>query len=127
MAVAIVMLIVMIGVSLGELVGDVASGSTPSGLMGTLMVLKIPAVLSTILPLSIFVSIIWGTGRMYHDQEMSVMRASGFSWLMLLHPLFNLLMPVAVILLAVDLFVAPKAAGVVQQKLEEAYRTASEW
>ena len=99
----------------------------PVGLMGTLTLLKMPDVLSTIIPLSIFVSIIWGTGRMYRDQEMSVMRASGFNWLMLLRPLFNLLLPVAVLLLAIDLFVAPKAAGTVRQKLEEAYRTAAEW
>lgn len=124
---AVVLLIVMIGISLGELLSDVASGRMPAGLMGTLMVLNMPDVLSTIIPLSIFVSIIWGTGRMYRDQEMAVMRASGFNWLMLLRPLFNLLMPVAVFLLAVDLFVAPKAAGMVQQKLEEAYRTAAEW
>ncbi len=124
---AVVLLIVMIGISLGELLSDVAGGRMPSGLMGTLMLLKMPDVLSTIIPLSIFVAIIWGTGRMYRDQEMSVMRASGFNWLMLLRPLFNLLMPVAVFLLAVDLFVAPKAAGTVQHKLEEAYRTAAEW
>ena len=124
---AVVLLIVMIGISLGELLSDVAGGRLPSGLMGVLMLLKMPDVLSTIIPLSIFVSIIWGTGRMYRDQEMSVMRASGFNWLMLLRPLFNLLMPVAVFLLAVDLFVAPRAAGTVQQKLEEAYRTAAEW
>ncbi len=117
----------MIGIALGELLGDVAGGRMPSGLMGSLMLLRIPDVLSTIIPLSIFVAIIWGTGRMYRDQEMSVMRASGFNLLMLLRPLFNLLMPVAVFLLAVDLFVAPKAAGRVQQKLEEAYRTATEW
>ncbi len=123
----IVLLIVMIGISLGELLGDVAGGRMPSGLIGILMLLKIPAVMSTIIPLSIFVAIIWGSGRMYRDQEMAVMRASGFNWLMLLRPLFNLLMPVAVFLLAMDLFVAPKAAGTVQDKLEQAYRTAAEW
>ncbi len=123
----IVLLIVMIGISLGELLGDVAGGRMPSGLIGTLMLLKMPDVISTIIPLSIFVAIIWGTGRMYRDQEMAVMRASGFNWLMLLRPLFNLLMPVAAFLLAMDLFVAPKAAGTVQDKLEQAYRTAAEW
>lgn len=123
----IVLLIVMVGTAMGELLSDVAGGRMPAGLIGILMLLKMPDVLSTIIPLSIFVSIIWGTGRMYRDQEMSVMRASGFNWLMLLRPLFNLLMPVAVFLLAVDLFVAPKAAGTVQQKLEEAYKSAAEW
>ena len=123
----VVLLIVMIGTAMGELLSDVAGGRMPAGLIGILMLLKMPDVLSTIIPLSIFIAIIWGTGRMYRDQEMSVMRASGFNWLMLLRPLFNLVMPVAVFLLAVDLFMAPKAAGTVQQKLEEAYRTAAEW
>ena len=87
----VVLLIVMIGVSLGELLSDVAGGRMPSGLIGILMLLKMPDALSTIIPLSIFVSVIWGTGRMYRDQEMAVMRASGFNWLMLLRPLFNFL------------------------------------
>ena len=99
----------------------------PSGLLGTLLLLKMPDVLSTIIPLGIFVSIIWGLGRMYRDQEMSVMRASGFNWQMLLRPLLNLIMPVAAVLLAIDLFLAPIAAGAVQQKLENAFRTAAEW
>lgn len=127
LAVTVVLLIVMISVSLGELLSDVAGGHMPASLMGTLMWLKIPDVLSTIIPLGIFVSITWGTGRMYRDQEMAVMRASGFSWMMLLRPLFSLLMPVATFLLVVDLFIAPAAAGTIQQKLENAYRTAAEW
>jgi lipopolysaccharide export system permease protein len=125
--VTVVLLIVMIGVSLGELLNDIAGGRMPSGLMGTLMVLKMPDALSTIIPLGIFVAVIWGLGRMYRDQEMAVMRASGFSWRMLLRPLFNLLLPIAVLLLAMDLFLAPRAAGAVQQRLEEAFRTAAEW
>ena len=127
LAVTVVLLIVMIGVSLGELLSDVAGGRMPSGLIGVLMLLKMPDALSTIIPLSIFVSVIWGTGRMYRDQEMAVMRASGFNWLMLLRPLFNFLIPVAGILLAMSLFVAPKSAGAVQQQLENAYRSAAEW
>jgi len=127
LAVTIVLLIVMIGVSLGELLNDVAGGRMPSGLMGILLVLKLPHALSTIIPLGIFVAVIWGLGRMYRDQEMAVMRASGFNWQMLLRPLFNLMLPVAALLLAMDLFLAPKAVDAVQQRLEEAFRTAQEW
>jgi lipopolysaccharide export system permease protein len=127
LAVTIILLIVMIGVSLGELLNDIAGGRIPAGLLGTLIVLKMPEVLSTIIPLGIFISVIWGLGRLYRDQEMAVMRASGFNWRMLLRPLFNLLMPVAAVMLAIGLFLTSAAASATQQKLEEAFRNAAEW
>jgi lipopolysaccharide export system permease protein len=89
--------------------------------------LKIPDVLATILPLAVFIAVIWGLGRLYRDQEMAVMRASGFNWTLMLRPLFNLVLPVAVLLLAIGLIIAPLAAQTAQQRLEEAFRTASEW
>jgi lipopolysaccharide export system permease protein len=122
-----VLLIVLIGVSLGELLGDVADGNVPPGLLGALTLLKMPDLLGTILPLSVFIAVIWGLGRIYRDQEMAVMRASGFNWTMLLRPLFSLLLPVAVLLLVLGLLLAPMAASSTQHKLEEAFRNAAEW
>jgi len=127
LAVISILLIVMVGVTLGELLNDIAGGRMPVGLMGVLMFLKLPDVLSTIIPIGIFVSIIWGLGRIYRDQEMAVMRSSGFGWKMMLRPLFNLLLPISALLLAIDLFLAPKASDVAQLRLEEAFKTAAEW
>ena len=127
LATVTVLLIVMIGVSLGELLGDVADGNVPPGLLGALTLLKMPDLLGTILPLSVFIAVIWGLGRLYRDQEMSVMRASGFNWPMLLRPLFSLLLPVAALLLTLGLVLSPLAASATQQKLEEAFRNAAEW
>jgi lipopolysaccharide export system permease protein len=127
LAVTIVLLVVMIGVALGELLNAIAGGRIPSGLLWMLIALKMPHVLNTIIPLSIFVAIIWGLGRLYRDQEMSVMRASGFKWQMMLRPLFSLLMPVAAALLLNGLFLSPVAASATQQKLLDAFRNAAEW
>lgn len=127
LATAVVLLTVMIGVSLGELLGDIADGNIPPGLLGALTLLKMPDLFGTILPLSGFIAVIWGLGRIYRDQEMAVMRASGFSWPMLLRPLFTLLLPVALLLLALGLFLSPLAASATQQKLESAFRNAAEW
>ena len=127
LAVTSILLIVMIGVTLGELLNDVAGGRMPVGLMGVLMFLKMPHVLSTIIPLGIFISVIWGLGRIYRDQEMAVMRSSGFHWQMMLRPLFNLLLPISALLLAMDLFLGPKASDQAQLQLEEAFKTAAEW
>jgi lipopolysaccharide export system permease protein len=92
-----------------------------------LLVLRLPDVLSNIVPLAVFSAITWGLGRLYRDQEMAVMRASGFSWAMLLRPLFNLLLPISAVMLISALFLAPQAAGYQRLKLEEAFRTATEW
>jgi lipopolysaccharide export system permease protein len=126
-AVTLVLLVVMFGVTLGEMLNDIAGGRLPPGLLTELIALKIPEVLSTILPLAVFIAVIWGLGRLYRDQEMAVMRASGFSWTLMLRPLFNLVLPVALLVLAIGLVVAPMAAQKAQQRLEEAFRTASEW
>lgn len=127
LAATVVLLIVMIGVTLGELLNDIAGGRLPSGLLWVLIGLKMPEVLTTILPLAVFIAVIWGLGRLYRDQEMAVMRASGFRWRMMLRPLFNLLLPVSAALLLVGLFVAPMAASLAQEKLENAFRNAAEW
>ena len=127
LAVTVVLLIVMFGISLGELFNDIAGGRLPSGLLWVLIGLKMPEVMSTILPLSIFIAVIWGLGRLYRDQEMSVMRASGFRWQMMLRPLFNLLLPVAAALLLIGLYLSPLAAAATQRALEDAFRNAAEW
>lgn len=127
LAVISILLIIMIGVTLGELLNDIAGGRMPVGLMGVLMFLKLPDVLSAIIPVGAFVSIMWGLGRIYRDQEMAVMRSSGFNWKMMLRPLFNLVLPISALLLAINLFLAPKASNMAQLRLEEAFKTAAEW
>ena len=127
MAVVVVLVTVMIALSLGELLSDVAGGRVPAGLIGLMVLLKMPDVLGNIIPLAVFIAIIWGLGRLYRDQEMAVMRASGFGWTMLLRPLFNLLLPISAIALVSALFLAPVASGYQQHRLAEAFRSASEW
>jgi lipopolysaccharide export system permease protein len=127
LAVTVVLIIVLFGVAVGELLNDVAGGRVPPGLLGSLLLLKSPDLLNKILPLAIFIAVIWGLGRLYRDQEMSVMRSSGFSWQMMLRPLFNLLLPVAALVLLVGVFISPLASKLAQEKLEYAFRTAAEW
>jgi lipopolysaccharide export system permease protein len=110
LAVVIILLIAMIGVSFGEILNDVAGGRVPAGLIWLLMGLEMPRVLGTILPLSVFVAVIWGLGRN-----------------LMLRPLFSLLLPVSALLLLIGLFLTPAASSIAQNKLEEAFRNAAEW
>lgn len=127
LAVSFVLLIVILGTFLGDMFNDIADGRMPPGLVGVQLLLYIPEAIGDILPLAGFVAIMWGLGRLYRDQEMAVMRASGFKWQQLIRPLVNLIVPVAVFMLVIELAVAPATSDAADRKLEEAFRTAAIW
>ncbi len=127
LAVSSVLIIVLLGTYLGDMLNDIADGRMPAGLMTIQLLLHMPETLSNILPLAGFVAIMWGLGRLYRDQEMAVMRSSGFGWWKLLKPLLSLVIPLAVLLLVLGLIVAPKTARLAEQQLELAFRSAAVW
>jgi len=127
LAVSFILIIVLLALFLGDMLDDIADGRMPAGLVGTQFVLYLPRAVGHVLPLAGFVAIMWGLGRLYRDQEMSVMRSSGFSWQNLLRPLFNLTLPIAMMLLLIDLALAPMATNLAERKLDEAVRNAAVW
>ena len=127
MAVSIVLIIVMLGAYLGNMLNDIADGRMPAGLMTMQLLLHMPDTLGNILPLAGFVAVMWGLGRMYRDQEMAVMRSSGFGWQQLLTPLLSLVVPLAILLVILGLAVAPATARIAEQQLDEAFRSAAVW
>jgi lipopolysaccharide export system permease protein len=127
LAVSIVLVIVLLGAYLSDMLKDIAGGRIPAGLLGIQLLLHLPESLGNILPLAGFVAIMWGLGRMYRDQEMAVMRSSGFGWSNLLKPLLGLVIPLAAVLLFLGWTVAPTAARMADEQLEEAFRSAAVW
>jgi lipopolysaccharide export system permease protein len=127
LAVGIVLIIVLLGAYLGDMLNDIVDGRMPAGLMSMQLLLHMPETLSNILPLTGFVAVMWGLGRLYRDQEMAVMRSSGFGWRPLLKPLFSLVIPMAAMLLVLGLAIAPTTARMAEQQLQEAFRSAAVW
>lgn len=127
LAVFIVLTIVLLGVFLGEMLNDMADGRMPPGLLWIQVLLQLPETMGNILPLSGFIAIMWGLGRLYRDQEMAVMRSTGFGWRQMLRPLINLVVPLAVLLLVIEISIAPRAAALADEKLEQAFRSAAIW
>lgn len=127
LAVTAVLWIVLVGVFVGDLLNDIADGRVPAGLLGQQLLLATPRMLTQLLPLAAFVGVMWGLGRLYRDNEMVVMRSSGFSWRFMLKPLLALVLPVAALLLFISLWAAPRAAALSDSILEEALRSASLW
>ena len=124
---SIVLVIVLLGAYLSDMLKDIAGGRIPAGLLGIQLLLHLPESLGNILPLAGFVAIMWGLGRMYRDQEMAVMRSSGFGWKNLLKPLLGLVIPLAAVLLVLGWSVAPSAARMAEEQLELAFRSAAVW
>ncbi|MEJ2534477.1 MAG: LptF/LptG family permease [Gammaproteobacteria bacterium] len=127
LGVSLILLTVLMGVFLGELLNDMADGRIPAGLLGVQLLLYLPDAFVNILPVSAFVAVMWSLGRLYRDREMVVMRSSGFGWRQLLRPLLLLCVPVALLLVLLTFYVAPRAAERSEQALEEALRSAAIW
>jgi len=127
LAVSIVLVIVLLGAFLGDMLNDIADGRMPAGLMTMQLLFHMPETFGTILPLAGFIAVMWGLGRLYRDQEMAVMRSSGFGWRQLIKPLLSLMLPLAVMLLVLGLLVAPTTARLAEQQLEQAFRSAVLW
>lgn len=127
LAVSIVLTVVLMGAYLGDMLKDIAGGRVPAGLMSRQLLLHMPETLNNILPLSGFVAVMWSLGRLYRDQEMAVMRSSGFGWSQLLRPLGTLLIPLAMLLLVLGLVVGPASARQAEKELEEAFKSAAVW
>ncbi len=126
-SVSIVLVTVLLGAYLGDMLNDIADGRMPAGLMSTQLLLHLPEILANILPLAGFVAVMWGLGRLYQDQEMAVMRSSGFGWKQLVKPLVSLMLPLAALLLVLGLSIAPTTARLAQDQLEQAFRSAAVW
>ena len=127
LAVSIVLVIVLLGAYLSDMLKDIAGGRIPAGLLGIQVLLHLPESLGNILPLAGFIAVMWGLGRLYRDQEMAVMRSSGFGWKELMAPLLSLVIPMAIILLVLGWSVAPTSARMAEEQLEKAFRSAAVW
>lgn len=127
LAVSIVLVVVLLGAFLGDMLNDIADGRMPAGLMTMQLLFHMPETFGTILPLAGFIAVMWGLGRLYQDQEMAVMRSSGFGWQQLAKPLLSLVIPLAMMLLVLGLLVAPTTARMAEQQLEQAFRSAAVW
>ncbi|MGO1247255.1 MAG: LPS export ABC transporter permease LptF [Oceanisphaera sp.] len=77
LAVLFVLLLIFISQNFIEVLGGAANGSIPVGLVGKLLLLNMPDMATLMLPISLFLGILFAHGRLYADSEMTVMRAVG--------------------------------------------------
>ena len=103
---SIVLLIIMSGRFVNYL-ADAASGQLRADFLLSIMAWRIPDFLVMILPLGLFLGIILSYGRLYVDNEMSVLSACGMSRGQLLRMTLIPALGVALVVGILSLFIAP--------------------
>ena len=122
LATLLVLLIVSLGAVVAKVLGDVASGRVPVGLMLPQLGLMLLRYLPLILPLALMLGMMLSVGRLYRDSEMPVIAAAGVGPRRLLTPVLWVALPVVATVAACSLWLGPWAERVSKQMINEANR-----
>ena len=121
-AVTLVLLMIMMSGRLIQQLAAAAAGEVSLEIVFFTLLLRMPSFLEMILPMALFIAILLAYGRMYAENEMTVLSATGFSERRLLA--YTMIPPTVVMLIVgfFSLYLSPTGA----QKMEDLYRKQSE-
>jgi lipopolysaccharide export system permease protein len=121
-AAGVVLMIVAFGGVFTKVLGDMAAGRVPVGMLlpqlGLVMVNWMPL----ILPLAMMLGLMLAMGRLYRDSEMPVIAAVGVGPRRLLKPLLLLVLPLVLVVAACSLWLGPWADRVSKEMINQANR-----
>lgn len=111
LAVTTVLLLIFFSTRFVRLLGEVASGALPAELVFNVLGLELLKNLASILPLAMFFAVLLSLGRLYRDQEMVALNASGIGQLDITRMLLVLAPFVLIVNGFLSLYAAPWATG----------------
>ena len=109
LAICTALVLIFVSYSLSRLLVDADAGLLQPGEVIQLTLLKSLVSLDVLLPLSLFLAVMTGLGRLYTDSEIYAMRASGISEARLLRPLMRLALVVAIVVAVLSTWARPWA------------------
>ncbi len=110
LGVLLVLLLIFLSNVFARFLGEAASGEIPPHAIFALLVLKIPSYLLMLLPLSLYIGVLLGLGRLYRDSEMIVLAACGYGVGRLLRGVLAISLLVAVLVAALSFDMAPRTS-----------------
>lgn len=122
-AVALVLLMMMLGAALTLTLDRVARGVMPAQLLFSQVALRSIDTLPVVLPLALFLGILMAYGRLHRDSEMAVIAASGVTERELLRPAMMLALPLVALLALISLWGGPAAVRLSDQMIDSANRS----
>ncbi len=109
-AVFFVLMTIFVTQKFVRVLADASEGDIPASLVIGFLALKLPALATMIIPLSLFLGILISHGRFYVDSEMAVMQACGISEWYVTRVMLVMSLVVALIVSVFTLWLSPWAA-----------------
>lgn len=105
--ITVVLLVIFVTDQFMHYLRDAASGQITMTAVMQIMSLQIPLLLGYLLPLALYLSILIGYGRLYADNEMTIMSSSGFSRAQLMQMTLTMALFVTLIVGVLMLWLVP--------------------
>lgn len=106
-AVTLVLTVIAISNKVVRLLSRAASGQLPPDWVFTLILVELPDVLSYLMPLCWLLGIILAVSKLYSDNEMTAMYATGTRWQTVFKHISTMSVPVALFAGLLSIFIAP--------------------
>lgn len=116
-AVTLVLLLIFLSGRFAKYLVDAATGKISADIILSLLFYRMPSILERILPLGLFLGILLVFGRMYVENEITVLHAAGVSVPRLLQASGLAIVPVAVLTGLLTLYISPGGFQRVEQML----------
>ncbi len=118
-AVTVVLLLIFLSGRFAKYLVDAATGNISADIILGLLFYRAPNMLERILPLSLFLSILLVFGRLYVENEICVLHAAGISLPRLLIASGAAIVPVALLVGSLALYISPAALARSEQMLND--------
>jgi lipopolysaccharide export system permease protein len=106
-----VLLFILLGNTLVRVLGDVAEGKLPSDSLWPMLSINLVHYLVVLVPMGLYLGILFGIGRLYKDSEMAALFACGIGPRGLYRAILALALPLAVFAIALSMYLAPWTVG----------------
>ena len=118
-----ILLVVSVGGVLVDVLGKVADGRIPAGLLLSQLGLQFIVYLPIILPLALLLGMALAIARLYRDSEMAVLTGVGVGPKRLLRPILMLVLPVVGLVALCSLWLGPWADRTAEEMVDDASRS----
>ena len=108
LATLLVLLLIIVGNTVARLLGNVSSGDLPVDVLGMLVLIGSVKGAIQLAPVALLIGMMLALGRLYRDNEMSALHASGAGPGELYKAISKLLIPLTLLMAVLVLFVVPE-------------------
>jgi lipopolysaccharide export system permease protein len=117
-ATMLVLYVILVSNSFGRLLADIADGDVPQRALWPVLFGQSLNLLSIVLPIALFLGIVFTFGRMYKDHEIVVMNACGIGYADFYRPVLLVLIPFMALSIYSTLWLNPQALRAAQEVID---------